>query len=603
MLSFKELRLSGYEKLNTDGFASPVYTLGSKGNLRYRAIANLDTDYQYRIKDFEEIVTGTSYFDLPAEMISSKRVSSIWTDVFTWKDKVFVGTRRQIAVLLEDHWDDITKQYPLTSLDLIEDLDTRKRLRLTENALRYLSERFGIEKSLDWMSNIYIRNEVITSYRVTLLNLNAAQRELDAVNNIEITRIDDNIVIELPKPLKKYDINPAKLPRVSQKIAELSEFMPSIVINTDSQLNKLNNGAGFLRNNYSLPREATATPNIAAVGIGGAGSNTINHMKRSEINTVKYLSINTDKIVFENSKADRRLLIGKELMKGLGSGLIPYNGERAAQESIQEILSHLEGFDMVFLIAGMGGGTGSGATKVIAKELQKQGILTIACLTSPFSFEGLKRTKIAETAIKSIYPYVDSMIHIQNNNLLSATKSEISLATAFDLADRSLSQIVRTITDLMFIPGIINIDFEDVKSLVEDKGMAFIGSGEASGTTRALEAAKLALTNPLIGDFSIKSAKAVLINVTGGSNLTLFEIEEAASFIRSFLEKNTHVLVGSVLNEALENNIQVSIFASGIISDSILTQLTPDNELNKIEYDYLEHLEMYFEQFKKNKFN
>jgi cell division protein FtsZ len=571
--NINELVLSGYEKLNDNGFASPVFTKAKKGNLRYRALSILDTDYQYRIKRFEEINTGSNYFDLSEDLKTMRRVSSIWTDVFIWDGEIYIGSRREIAQSLEHKWEEIKRAYPLTMIDLIEDLNMRSQYGLVENALQYLSKKHGEIKALDWMSGIYIKNELIKSYRVTLLNLNATKRELDAVGRIEVDRDGANLLVCLPKILSKYQINPVRLPRVSYAIGSLESSILGLSLRTAPPINSapLMN-ADSLNETYD-PIEKSKNLSILVIGIGGAGGNAVNNMITSGLEGVEFLIVNTDANALELSPVSNKIQIGAEITRGLGSGMRTDIGEAAAKENLEEILSYIDNADMVFLIAGMGGGTGTGATSVIGQAALERGILTIGCITEPFDFEGERRRKIADEGIERIFTSVDTLIRIPNQNLFRVATEKATMADAFAMADQVLCSTVQMMTDLMVVPGLINIDFKDVRSLIESMGNAVIGLGHSDGRNRAVEAAKKALVNPLMDDYPISSAKGVLINITGGRDLTLFEVDAAATYVRSSLDQDANIIIGSALDKSIGDEVRVSVLATGVHSDSKIEQV------------------------------
>lgn len=305
-------------------------------------------------------------------------------------------------------------------------------------------------------------------------------------------------------------------------------------------------------------------PRISVIGVGGGGGNAVNNMIAQNLEGVDFIVANTDAQALANSAASRRIQLGLETTQGLGAGARPEIGRLAAEEAKAEIEKELEGANMVFITAGMGGGTGSGAAPVVAKLAKDKGILTVGVVTKPFQFEGKKRFETAETAVEEFTKAVDSIIIIPNQNLFRIADKKTTLADAFIMADNVLYAGVRSITDLMMMPGLINLDFADIKSIMEDKGKAIMGTGEADGEDRAVKAAEQALSNPLLDDCSMRGAKGVLINITGGSDITLFEIDEAASRIKEEVDEDANIIFGSSFDESLVGKIRVSIVATGI---------------------------------------
>lgn len=305
-------------------------------------------------------------------------------------------------------------------------------------------------------------------------------------------------------------------------------------------------------------------PRISVIGVGGGGGNAVNNMIAQNLEGVDFIVANTDAQALAHSTASRKIQLGLETTQGLGAGARPEVGKMAAEEAKDEIEKELEGANMVFITAGMGGGTGSGAAPVVAKLAKQKGILTVGVVTKPFQFEGKKRSDTAEAAVEEFTKEVDSIIIIPNQNLFRIADKKTTLADAFVMADNVLYAGVRSITDLMMMPGLINLDFADIKSIMEDKGKAIMGTGEAEGEDRAVKAAEQALSNPLLDDCSMSGAKGVLINITGGSDITLFEIDEAASRIKEEVDEDANIIFGSSFDESLAGKIRVSIVATGI---------------------------------------
>ena len=324
------------------------------------------------------------------------------------------------------------------------------------------------------------------------------------------------------------------------------------------------NGADTMPINFQVPQTAELKPRIVVIGVGGAGGNAVNNMIEAGLDGVDFVVANTDAQALALSKADRRVQMGSGITQGLGAGMRPEVGEQSAEENLDEILTHLEGAHMLFVAAGMGGGTGTGAAPVIARAARERGILTVGIVTKPFMFEGSRRMKLADQGIENLYSSVDTMITIPNQNLFRVATERTTMADAFQLADEVLYSGVRGVTDLMVVPGLINLDFNDVRTVMDEMGKAMMGTGEATGENRSVEAAQKAINNPLLDDVSLKGAKGVLINITGGSDLTLFEVDSAAEMIRSEVDEDANIIVGSALDPALDGVVRVSVVATGV---------------------------------------
>jgi cell division protein FtsZ len=310
--------------------------------------------------------------------------------------------------------------------------------------------------------------------------------------------------------------------------------------------------------------ESELTPRITVVGVGGAGGNAVNNMIASNLAGVEFLVCNTDAQALGQSKADRCIQLGVTLTQGLGAGASPDVGRAAAEEALEEVLDHLAGSHMVFITAGMGGGTGTGAAPVIARATREQGILTVGVVTKPFHFEGMQRMRLAESGIEELTQYVDTLIIIPNQNLFRVANEKTTFADAFHMADNVLYSGVRGVTDLMVMPGLINLDFADVRTVMSEMGKAMMGTGEAEGERRAIEAAEAAISNPLLEDITMEGARGVLINITGGPDMTLFEVDEAANRIREEVDPEANILFGSTFEPEMEGKIRVSVVATGI---------------------------------------
>jgi len=311
---------------------------------------------------------------------------------------------------------------------------------------------------------------------------------------------------------------------------------------------------------------------IKVVGIGGGGGNAINRMVAEGVQGVEFIAANTDLQALGVSLADYKIQLGAKLTKGLGGGAIPSIGEQSAKESIEDLESALEGADMVFITAGMGGGTGTGASPIVARLAKDLGALTIAVVTKPFRFEGPVRTRQAEEGIESLKQHVDALITIPNDKLLDVIEKMTSMVDAFKTADDVLRQGVQGIANLITVPGLINLDFSDVKTIMKDSGSAMMGIGKASGEGRAIEAATQAVSSPLL-EQTINGATGVLLNITGGENLTLQEVHQAADVIYNTVDPNANIVFGSVINEALTDEITITVIATGFDSNPSLTSI------------------------------
>jgi cell division protein FtsZ len=316
--------------------------------------------------------------------------------------------------------------------------------------------------------------------------------------------------------------------------------------------------------NIGPPAVEELRPRITVIGVGGAGGNAIANMINAEIEGVDFVVANTDAQALNNSIAKNRIQLGLEITKGLGAGARPEVGRAAAEETIAEIERALEGVHMCFIAAGMGGGTGTGAAPVIAKVARDKGVLTVGVVTKPFLFEGTRRMRSADSGIEELQKHVDTLIVIPNQNLFLIAKAETTFKEAFGLADEVLQQGVRSITDLMVMPGLINLDFADVRSVMAEMGKAMMGTGEGSGEHRALEAAERAIANPLLDGVSMQGAKGVIISIIGGDDMKLLEVDEAANHIRELVDPNANIIWGSAFNPDLQGKIRVSVVATGI---------------------------------------
>ncbi len=309
-------------------------------------------------------------------------------------------------------------------------------------------------------------------------------------------------------------------------------------------------------------------PRITVFGVGGAGGNAVNNMIEKSLEGVEFVVANTDAQALGQTRASRGLQLGANVTQGLGAGAKPAVGAQAAEESLEDIVDHLAGSHMCFITAGMGGGTGTGAAPVIARAAREMGILTVGVVTRPFQFEGTNRMRLADQGIAQLQQVVDTLIIIPNQNLFRIANERTTFAEAFMMADDVLYQGVKGVTDLMVRPGLINLDFADVRAVMDEMGKAMMGTGEAEGDTRAIDAAEKAISNPLLDEVSLKGARGVLINITGGYDLTLFELDEAANRIRAEVDPDANIIVGSTLDPDMSNVMRVSVVATGIDSEA-----------------------------------
>jgi cell division protein FtsZ len=317
-------------------------------------------------------------------------------------------------------------------------------------------------------------------------------------------------------------------------------------------------------NLHAPTTEEQLQPRITVVGTGGAGGNAVNNMINSNLEGVEFLVCNTDAQALAGSQCKQRLQLGRNITQGLGAGSRPDVGRAAAEEAIDDIMAHLDGSNMVFITAGMGGGTGTGAAPVIARAAREKGVLTVGVVTKPFHFEGVHRMRLAEQGIQDLQDYVDTLIIIPNQNLFRVANEKTTFADAFKMADDVLYSGVRGVTDLMVMPGLINLDFADIRSVMTEMGKAMMGTGESGDENRAIAAAEAAISNPLLDDVSMKGARGVLINITGGGDMTLFEVDEAANRIRDEVDPDANIIFGSTFDQSMEGTMRVSVVATGI---------------------------------------
>jgi len=321
--------------------------------------------------------------------------------------------------------------------------------------------------------------------------------------------------------------------------------------------------------NLSLPTQPSETrPRITVIGVGGAGGNAVNNMIRHNLEGVDFVVANTDAQALGLSLCERRIQLGALLTQGLGAGSRPDVGRAATEEALEQIMEQLQGANMAFITAGMGGGTGTGAAPVIARAAREMGVLTVAVVTKPFHFEGMHRMSLAEAGIQELQQVVDTLIIIPNQNLFRVANEKTTFADAFNMADEVLHSGVRGVTDLMVMPGMINLDFADIRSVMSEMGKAMMGTGEAEGENRAIAAAEAAISNPLLEDMSMRGARGILINITGGMDMTLFEVDEAANRIRDEVDPDANIIFGSTFQKELEGRIRISVVATGIESEA-----------------------------------
>ncbi len=322
--------------------------------------------------------------------------------------------------------------------------------------------------------------------------------------------------------------------------------------------------------NLSIPKdEQEMKPRITVVGVGGAGGNAVNNMIRSNLVGCEFVVCNTDAQALQQSAAPRKIQLGIGVTRGLGAGSRPDVGRAAAEEALDEILEAMNGSNMVFITAGMGGGTGTGGAPVIARIARETGILTVGVVTKPFHFEGTHRMRVAESGIEELQKFVDTLIIIPNQNLFRVANERTTFADAFKMADDVLHSGVRGVTDLMVMPGLINLDFADIRTVMSEMGKAMMGTGEAEGDRRSIDAAEAAISNPLLEDVSMKGARGILINITGGSDMTLFEVDEAANRIREEVDPDANIIFGSTFDENLSGRMRISVVATGIDAEAV----------------------------------
>ncbi|MDW4497462.1 cell division protein FtsZ [Sulfitobacter sp. D35] len=325
--------------------------------------------------------------------------------------------------------------------------------------------------------------------------------------------------------------------------------------------------------NLSMPGHDELKPRITVFGVGGAGGNAVNNMIEKQLDGVEFVVANTDAQALQQAQCENRVQLGIKVTEGLGAGARATVGAAAAEESIEQIVDHLAGAHMCFITAGMGGGTGTGAAPIIAQAARELGVLTVGVVTKPFQFEGAKRMRQAEDGVEALQKVVDTLIIIPNQNLFRLANEKTTFTEAFSMADDVLYQGVKGVTDLMVRPGLINLDFADVRAVMDEMGKAMMGTGEAEGEDRAIQAAEKAIANPLLDEISLRGAKGVLINITGGHDLTLFELDEAANRIREEVDPEANIIVGSTLDTDMGGTMRVSVVATGIDATDVNTEM------------------------------
>lgn len=373
----------------------------------------------------------------------------------------------------------------------------------------------------------------------------------------EVEFLDDKVdakdVLSLNEPTSKINNDGNDALQLHKATATVPELTPVI-----------NEGPAFTVTKAEAVPDMELKPKITVIGVGGAGGNAVNNMIRLQLLGVDFVVGNTDVQSLGQSLTKRRIKLGMNITQGLGAGSRPEVGRAAAEESLEELMKEISGSNMIFITAGMGGGTGTGAAPVIAQYAREMGILTVAVVTKPFNFEGNHRMKTAEKGIEDLQQYVDTLIVIPNQNLFRVANEKTTFADAFKMADDVLYSGVRGVTDLMMMPGLINLDFADIRAVMGEMGKAMMGTGEAEGDNRAILAAEAAISNPLLDDVSMKGARGVLINITGGNDMTLFEVDESANRIREEVDPDANIIFGSTFDEALNGKIRVSVVATGI---------------------------------------
>ncbi len=337
----------------------------------------------------------------------------------------------------------------------------------------------------------------------------------------------------------------------------------------------------YMALNLTIPGHDDLKPRITVFGVGGAGGNAVNNMIQKQLDGVEFVVANTDAQALAQSLSTAKIQMGVKVTEGLGAGARPSVGAAAAEETIEEIVDHLAGAHMCFITAGMGGGTGTGAAPIIAQAARELGVLTVGVVTKPFQFEGGKRMRQAEEGVEALQKMVDTLIIIPNQNLFRLANEKTTFTEAFAMADDVLYQGVKGVTDLMVRPGLINLDFADVRAVMDEMGKAMMGTGEAEGEDRAQQAAEKAIANPLLDEISLNGAKGVLINITGGHDLTLFELDEAANVIREKVDKDANIIVGSTLDETMTGKMRVSVVATGIDAAAVDEVPVPRRRLSE----------------------
>lgn len=319
-------------------------------------------------------------------------------------------------------------------------------------------------------------------------------------------------------------------------------------------------------NNFEIDLSMCSNANIKVIGVGGAGGNAVNRMINSDLQNVEFIAVNTDKQALDNNKSSIKMQIGSTITKGLGAGANPEIGGKAAEESREKLEDILQGTDMVFITAGMGGGTGTGASPIVAEIARDAGALTVGVVTKPFLFEGMSRQRVAEKGVKELKDMVDTLIVIPNQRLLTIAERNMPFTEAFKLADDVLFQATKGISDIINVPGIVNVDFNDVRTIMSEMGDAIMGTGVATGDSRGRQASEQAINSPLLENISIRGARGVLINITGGPNMGLYDIEEAAMVVNEEAGDDANIIFGAVMDETMKDEVRVTVIATGFNS-------------------------------------
>lgn len=554
-----KLTLSGYEKLTDQGFAFPVYTKILGGNLRYRALSEMTLNGLHKIAAFEEITTDLSYTELSQELSVTKTIGQNWTDVFLWDGKTFVGTRHKISMALFPYWADIKETHPLTMIDLIQDAKLRVSFGLVDASFYYLKKNFGIEKALNWLEQTYLLGEVTRSIKMGLISRNLRLDFLDSVREVRLVKEANTLNIKLPIVLQRIDNILPSSARLKSAYIQVLRLCPEAEILIDDTRGKydpvwIDPEFGALTSKYLKPK-------IKVMGVGGAGLNSINNLIASGLENVEFSVVHSDKEALALSAADNKVYIeGFTKSSEFGS-------KNVAFQNLDEILDILIDGDLVFLIAGFGGETGTEVLPIIANAIRQLGKLTIAFITTPFDFEGERRAGKAKEGLEYLLPNVDTVVTPRNQNLLMKADENLTMSDAFGLLDKKMKFAIKTISDGLLVPGLINVDHNDVRAVFDDMGYGIFSMGFGSGSARANDAAHNALNKPFSFLSDLAEAKALFLNISGGRDLTLYEVDQAAQLVRGFCQEEVNIIVVSTLDESLNNEVRVSFLATGFVRD------------------------------------